>query len=28
LSYGRVISAGAILHQIVNRTKSLLRFAR
>ena len=28
LSYGRVIVADAILHQLVSRTKSLLRFAR
>ena len=28
LSYGRVIVTDAILHQLVSRTKSLLRFAR
>jgi len=28
LSYGRIIIADAILHQLVSRTKSLLRFAR
>jgi len=28
LSYGRVIVADAILHQLVSRTNSLLRFAR
>ena len=28
LSYGRVIAADAILHQLVSRTKSLLRFAK